>query len=1118
MKKNNRLHALGNRSKFKILLLMKWMSPLLLIFMVQLSVCAKSQNKITLKFKNIELTKAIALIEAKSDYRFVYNNNFIPLQKKIDANFREAELSEVLTKLLSETGLTYKMMKDNLVVLYRLSDNIPTDITVTGKITDEKGSALPGASVKLKGNSKGTSTNDAGVFTLTVTDDATLVISYVGYETQEIKVEGKTEINIQLMPSVKLADQVVVVGYGTQRRRDLTGSISSVSGTELAKQPVLTATQALQGKVAGVQIISSGQPNSLPTVRVRGTGSMLAGANPLYVVDGIITDDIRNINSADIVTFDVLKDASATAIYGMRAANGVLIITTKKGRVGKMIVSYDASVGSKEASHLVNMAGANQYANYKNEASIYYGTGDSLVKASQLAAGNNTDWFDAILRRGFWQNHNVSLSGGNDKITYFLSAGYIGEEGIVETNKFDRFTLRSNNEYKISNAIKISTLISYSRSNLRDVNLGVFNNAYRSAPYVAVKQGDLYGNTSLSNNVDNALLALNKNYVKGIDNRLQSSIAIDIKPLKWLTLRSSFGSDLDFYNNANYGYKFLSSGDNSVFFEKNGNQQRLKSSLDVSRNNTTRWVWDNTITATKSFGKHDFTLLAGTTAEEYTFNSLTGKRTDVPEAQNQWYLSTGTSASANNENTGDKYTRNSYIGRLNYNYNGRYLLTATMRADGTSKFAAGNHWGYFPSVGIGWNITREAFMADQKIFDNLKFRASYGKVGNDQIGSNTYLNIATINAPYFFGQTPVQNYGISFTDLPDPNIKWETTNEYDFGVDFALLKNRLTGTIDYYNKEVKDALIDIIIPGTLPDANGKYRTNAASFVNKGVEISLDWKENISKQVSYNIGGNVSFNTNKITGLNGGQPLSDGGNSQGFTTLSANNVPVGSFYLLQANGIFQNDAQIAASAQKDARPGDLIYKDISGPDGKPDGKIDDKDRAFSGSYQSKISFGLNGGVTFMNLDLNFGAYGTTGGKIYNGKKQSVGADPRDNIETKVANGRWTPNNPSNTIPRASLGLLPNSTYFLESGDYLRINNLTVGYTVAESFLSKYKIAKLRLYATVQNLVTFTKYSGFTPELFNPGDGSHPAGSPLNAGIELNSYPTPRTFAFGINLSF
>jgi len=470
----------------------------------------------------------------------------------------------------------------------------------------------------------------------------------------------------------------------------------------------------------------------------------------------------------------------------------------------------------------------------------------------------------------------------------------------------------------------------------------------------------------------------------------------------------------------------------------------------------------------------------------------------------------------NNNNTGDKFHRNSYIGRLNYNFNERYLLTATIRADGTSKFAPNNHWGYFPSIGTAWNISKESFMSSQKVFNNLKLRASYGEVGNDQIPSNTYLNLASINVPYFFGTTPAS--GIAFTQLPDPNVKWEVTKEFDLGLDFALLENRLSGEVDYYNKKVSDALININIPGTLPDADSKYTTNAASFENRGVEISLNWKDNVGEDFSYNLGGNISFNTNKITGLSGGQALQDGGNSQGFTTRSDNGEPIGSFYILQADGVFRDSAQISGSAQPNAKPGDLRYKDISGPDGKPDGKIDDFDRAFSGSYQPKMMFGINGGINYKDFDLSIGAYGTAGSKIYNGKKQSRGADPRDNVETKVANDRWTPNNPNSDIPRAHLDLLPNSTYFLENGDFLRINNLAIGYTLPDNFLSKYKIQKLRLYATVQNLATFTKYSGFTPELYNPGDGSHPAGSALNAGIELNAYPSVRTWAFGINLSF
>ncbi len=986
---------------------------------------------------------------------------------------------------------------------------------VTGKVTGATGEPLSGVSILVKGTKSGTSTNNEGNFSINVTNpNAALVVTSLGYDPQEIGLAGRNSIPITLAAASTQLNQVVVVGYGTSRRKDLTGSVASIKGAELAKQPVQTATQALQGKVAGVQIISSGQPNSLPTVRVRGTGTMLGGANPLYVVDGVITDDIRNINSADIVNLDVLKDASATAIYGMRAANGVLIITTKKGRSGKMIISYDANVGIKEASHLVDMAGPNQYANYVNEASIYYGTGDSLITGSKLAAGNNTDWYDAILRRGFWQNHNISVSGGSEKINYFLSAGYINEEGILLTNKFNRFTLRSNNEYKLSKDIKFSTLLSYSRADLDDVDLGVFNDAYRAAPYVASKTGNLYGNTSLSNNVGNPLLGLEKNYNKGIDNRFQGTFAVDIKPVSWLTLRSSYGIDLDFYKNTRFAYSFGNLGDKNIFIEQGGNQLRDKSSLGINKNDASRWVWDNTATATKDFGVHKLSLLVGTTSEKYTLNSLSGNRVDVPENRDQWFLGAGSSIGATNDNTGDKFTRSSYIGRLNYNYNDRYLITATFRADGTSRFSEENRWGYFPSVGVAWNISNESFMANQKTFGNLKLRASWGKVGNDQIPTGAYLPLAATNIPYFFDQPRNQYLGISFNQLSDQNVKWEVTDEYDFGVDFSVLDNHLTGEIDYYNKKTKDALVYVNIPGILGDADNKYITNAASFENKGVEFGLNWNDRINKDWNYNLSGNIAYNKNRIVGLNGGQALFDGGigGNQGFTTKSDNGQPIGSFYLLQTDGIFQTIEEVAASAQPDALPGDLRYRDISGTDGKPDGTINDLDRVYLGSYQPKLTFGLSGGLTYKNFDFNFGTYGTAGGKIYNGKKGTHGADPRDNIEASVAKDRWTPNNPNTDVPRASLNQLPASTYFLEKGDFLRINNLTLGYKLSGGLLSKYKISNLRIYITAQNLATITNYTGFTPEVSRPGD------NPLNAGIELSAYPSTRTFALGVNLSF
>ncbi|MBA4166276.1 MAG: TonB-dependent receptor, partial [Chitinophagaceae bacterium] len=1016
----------------------------------------------------------------------------------------------------SETSVSYQLLANNLIVLKSINASAGAP-PVTGRVVSSTGEPIAGVSVTIKGSGSGTSTDADGNFSITVPDGATLVFSSVGFAQQEIKVSGETPLNIKMQAATSSMDEVVVVGYGTQRRTDLTGSIASVKGADIARQQVLTATQAIQGKVAGVQIISSGEPNSLPIVRVRGAGSMLGGANPLYVVDGVITDDIRNINTADIVSMDILKDASATAIYGMRAANGVLLITTKKGRTGRMIVAYDGSVGVNEAANLVNMAGANQYAGYLNEASIYYGTGDSAITEAKLAGGYNTDWYDAILRRGFQQNHNVSLSGGNEKITYFFSAGYLSQQGLLKTNDLNRFTLRSNNEYKINNIVKLSTLLSYSRTDLDSALLNAFGNAYRDAPYIPAKAGNLYGNTSLSNNVGNALLGLDKNNNNGVGNRVQGTIALDIKPLSWLTFRSSYGVDMNFYKQAKYGYVYLNSGSDNVFVTAGGNEKRERSTLEAINNSFNKWVWDNTLTATKSFGGHNFILLAGTTSEKFKFNELSGKRFDVPANSSQWYLGAGNTQDQTNNNTGDLWSRNSYITRLNYNFNNTYLLTATFRADGTSRFASSNRWGYFPSVGAAWNIAKENFMSSQKIFDNLKLRASYGRVGNDQVSTTAYRPIAGINVPYYFDQPTNQYLGIRLDDLADENVKWEITDEIDIGLDFSLLNKRLSGEIDLYDKKTKDALVLVNVPGILGDPDSKYITNAANFENKGIELSLNWADNIGKDWSYSVSGNIAYNKNQIINLNGGQALFSGAIGDYFTTKSDNGQPIGSFFLRQVDGVFKTTDEIAASAQKTAVPGDLRYRDISGPDGKPDGVIDDNDRVYSGSYLPKVTYGISGNVGFMGIDLSIGTYGTAGGKIYNGKKNLRGSDPLDNLETVEAVNRWTPNHTNTNVPRASFGKLPASTYFLEKGDFFRINNLTLGYTLPRTVLSGIHATNLRVYATVQNLATFTKYSGFTPEIL-PGAGTVSDPGVLSAGVDTNTYPTTRVWALGVNLSF
>ena len=1090
----------------KIARIMKLTTALLLFFCLQVSAKGWSQERITIKITAAEIKKVLLAIEKKSDYRFLFTEDAVKGKPRVSIDVVEATVSDVLDKVLANTGIGYKILGNNLVVLKEggiAAVIAEQEIRVSGKVISAAGEPLIGVSVLIKGTRTGTTTDANGNFSITVPDDAVLVFSSVGYENSEITVNGQSTLAITMKQSEKLQDAVIVIGYGTARKKDLTGSVASVSGAELAKQPVLTATQAVQGKVAGVQVITSGDPNALPVIRIRGTGTMLAGANPLYVVDGIINDDIRNINSADIVSMEILKDASATAIYGMRAANGVILITTKKGKPGKMLINYDATVGIKEATHLVNMAGANQYAGYINEASVYYGSGDSIVKQATLQAGGNTDWYDEILKRGFFQNHNLSLSGGSDKINYFLSAGYLSDEGIIRTNNFKRFTLRNNNDYKITKNFKVSTLLSYSRSDVRNVDLGAFNVAYRAAPYVIAKQGDKYGNTSLANNVGNPILDQDKNNNSGLGDRFQANLVAELKPLTWLTLRTSFGIDKNNFRSVSYGFKYLNSGPDNVFLTAGSNQVRNNSRLTVEESQGNRWVWDNTATMIKKFGDHNFNLLVGTTAEQIKSNSIGGTRIDVPEDKDQWYLNAGSAIGATNFNGGDKSTRNSYLARLNYNFSDKYFFTATGRYDGSSRLPSNNRWGFFPSVGAGWVVSSEKFMDNQKIFDNVKLRASYGKVGNDGIPSNLFIPLATINLPYFFNGQELLN--IRLAELADQNLQWEVTTETNFGLDFTLLKNKLSGTVDLYNRKTEDALVRIKVPSILGDPNDEYITNAASFTNKGVELSLDWKDNMSKDWKYNIGGNVAFNKNRINSLNGGQAISDGGvGGQGTTTKSDNGQPIGSFYLWDVVGIFQTAAEIAASAQPGAKPGDLRYRDID-----KNNVINANDRVYQGSYQPKVTYGVNGGVSYKTFDFSFGGYGTGGGKIYNGKKAARG-DFRDNVETDVANGRWTPNNTNTNIPRANTNELPASTYFLEKGDFFRINNLTLGYTISNNMLSRMKMQSLRIYVTAQNVATFTKYSGFTPEISSGGT--------LAAGIESAIYPTTRTFAFGINVGF
>lgn len=963
------------------------------------------------------------------------------------------------------------------------------DGTVRGSVKSAlNGSKLGGATVRIKGQQRGAVADAQGNFTIIADAADTLLVSYLGYETQKVPVQGRTEIVVTLAEAtVNLLDQVVVVGYGVQRKADVTGAVANVKAEEITKQPVLTAAQALQGKVAGVQVIASGAPGASVSMRIRGTGTLLGGSEPLFVVDGMLTSDIRNINTADIASVDVLKDASATAIYGVRASNGVVLITTRRGSTPQMSVSYDGFVGFRTPTTRVQMADSKLYADYSNEA-LAYDMKPPAFRADTIT--NNTNWFDAITRNALIHNHALALSGSTERVSYFVSAGYLREEGILRNSDFERFTLRINNEYRPTDFLRFGHNLSMASDVTNNMPSSAFTSAYRQAPIVPAQYSDGRYGWVAQNNVANPLAQLNYTNDRSNSLRLQGNIFGEVTIVQGLKFRSSIALD-----NFGAGARVY-----VPVYEVNANQRNIISSLQDSTINNFRWIWDNTLSYDLTADAHTLRLLVGTTAEMGRSRYVGGKRLNVPAQEQYWYLNAGAASSATNSGGGAMDTRNSYIGRVNYAYADRYLLTATFRADGSSKFPTQNRWGFFPSVGAGWVLSEEDFLKESA-FSLLKLRASWGRSGNDRIDPNAFLYTIRSGLDYPLGGQQGLVLGNTITDVKDPNLRWEVTEEVNAGLEFALLGNKLYGELDYYNKITRDALISRPIDAIFGASS--YLTNAASIRNTGLEISLNWRDQVTDELRYSVGVNFTTNANSIESVGGGLPIVAGGVGNGqVTTRTEVGQPIGSFWVYQTNGIFQNADEVKRGpALSGSKPGDFRYVDTNG-----DGVIDDKDRVYVGSYQPRFFAGMNGSLNVGNLDFSFDLYTNVGNMVYNGKKaQRFG---NENIEASRA-ARWTPTNPSNTEPRASNDVPVSSSYYVESGSFLRVNNVTLGYALPVGVLQSFGAKRLRIFVTAQNPIILKAYSGFTPEL--------PKGV-LDSGLELDIYPIPSTYMFGINIGF
>lgn len=1018
-------------------------------------------------------------------------------------------------------------------------------VEVNGVVTaSSDGLPLPGVSVFVDGTSRGTSTNLDGKYTIAVSSGEKLTFSYVGFKSQTITVLEQTTINVALEDDIESLDEVVVIGYGTQKRSEVTGAITSVKSEEILKQPAFNATQSIQGKLSGVNIITSDAPGSEPKVIIRGIGTATAGEQVLYIVDGVQVTGITNINPSDIETIDVLKDASSSGIYGMDAANGVVIITTKKGKIGKTKIEFNTFYGAKSILNKVQMANASQYISYFNENQVLSGGANSYLLADASLQPADTDWYDELTDVGFTNSNNIAISGASENANYYFSFNNYNEDGILEDQDLTRNTLRLNNSFKLfDDKVTIRSSLSGAFTKSTPKPFGAFNEAYRQAPIVPVFYPDGHFGTndvntttgvqgfvagpgesigalnSTGNPVANVFFANNKN--TAFD--LQGTVEAELKLTDYLKVTSRLGMTKNYGRNRAFNdirRRFVLAGDPvtdtdeqfQIFQDQNPeNIQYANNSLNFTTTENFGYNWDTFVSFEKVFDeKHSVSALAGITKgkrDDFYFSTITGY--GVPSLEQYWSIefADGNYDVIANQTFSTYTTQLSYYGRIQYAFKEKYLVLANIRRDGVSTFVdQKKFFGNFPSFSLGWVLTEEDFLNNVNGLDFLKIRGGWGQVGNSRVPRNEFsfnTNNGSNNVNYVFGTGQDLVLGASLGAQVFP-ISWEVTDEVNVGVDFRALNSRLSGSIDVYNRRTNDAILRVNPVLNSPNDSNFFDTGA-DITNKGVEIELNWNDNITQDLSYNIGVVYSYNKNNVENVKSAYDGQIGGslNNGQITKRLEEGQPLYSWWMFEADGVWQSQEEIDNNPSFGSpQPGHLRYKDQNG-----DGVIDDRDKKFFGSYLPTYNIGINFGLNYKNFDFSIDAFAAGGNKIYNGLK-GTRINGGENITADVFNNRWTGEGTSNVNPGANRDSFA-SSYYLEDGDYLRINNMTLGYTIKNIIE---EIPRMRIYATAQNPFLFTNYSGFTPELIGTGS---PEG---NAGIELSAYPNTRTFLLGVNLEF
>lgn len=1075
---------------------------------------AHSQNaKVSIRMNNVKLDKILNEIENQTDYLFIYNNQ-VDINKITSVKVKNEAVAQVLDRILSGTGINYELEGTHIILTTEAIKDLHAQQqakTVTGTVTDVSGEPIIGANIRIKGTTTGTITDIDGNFSIKAEPQSVIEVSYIGYLTQETVINNQKSIRFLLKEDTKTLDEVVVIGYGVQKKADLTGSVANINTEKLNTQSNANIGQALQGKIAGVDIVSQGgAPGSGTRIMVRGIGT-LNNASPLYIVDGMYMNSIDHINPNDIASIDVLKDASSAAIYGSRAANGVIIVTTKEGSntEGKPIIDLSVNLGISTASKFLDMLDAKGWAEVTTIARQAIGK-PALDMATDLANKPDNDWQDIMFRPALMQNYNLSVKGGGKYSTYYTGLGYFNQDGIVKGTNYQRYNIQSKNDYKrgiFSAGTNLIISFSHDKPLHQELRGGMIGTILQSVPtlekYDDTREGGYGGTYGDVVNIPHPLAIIDDNIMDRYNENVKifANLYAQIELFKGLKYKLNLTPDFSFERYKNYLNKYdFGLATNSI--TQLTERQRRRRNILV----------ENLLTFDRTFGEHKISALAGYTYQDSRFRHIQAYGEGLPQG-----LEEIDAATTNRSNEGNSWRSvlTSILGRVFYSYQNKYLFTATIRRDGSSKFGKNNRYGYFPSFSLGWNVAEEKFMENVHWLDQLKLRGGYGVLGNQEIDNYQYSSTITTGINY-----PDGNGGLLQGAFPknfaNPDIKWEETAMTNVGIDFMAFNNRLSLTADYYVKNTKDILLTVPIPISSGGANDPIR-NAGKIRNNGFEFNLGWMDQPNPDISYGINLIGSFNKNKVIAMGSESGSIKGGSTNQNITTSETKAgyPIGGYWLISTAGYFNSQEEVDAYAkdgkkiQPAAEPGDIKFVDANN-----DGVINDDDRIFQGSPFPDFTFALNGNMRYKNFDLSIGLQGVLGNKIYNATRQTLEDVTKGSNFLASCLDYWTPENKNASHPRLTWddpnrNTRAESDRYLENGSYLRLRSVQLGYTFPQTWF-KGAIQHARVYINAENLFTITSYSGYSPDV-NADNANY-------RGFDNFIYPTNRTFMLGLNVTF